>query len=241
MMNYPTQDGPGDPTGTETPRDARTLRKAIDDARQHLVDLINPQIRSYPRERVDGNGVVLGIDGMTKHEGPSLLNQLRHAVASSTSRGGGPAKHAPIPISADAHDLLTSITAGATNLVTYWQAHPDSSTVEDRLRAVVCEVGQSTDLAAVHNARLVLGGWVRAIRGLLDPPKRLYLAAPCPRCGASMVRRRDDTTGENVQQPALQVDGAEGCTCLSCGAHWSPSYFEHLASVLGCPPVEGVS
>lgn len=222
--------------------DTRLLRKAIDDTRQHMADLINPQIRSYPREKVDSEtGAVLGIDGMTRHPAPSLLQQLRRAVESSTSRGGGPSKHAPIPISADAHDLLTSITARTAKMVQEWQARPDSTTVEGRLRAVVSAAGLSTDLEAVLGVCHALAKWVHAIRGLLDPPKRLYLAAPCPQCDTSMVRRHDQATDEDVQQPALQVDGKEGCTCLACGAHWPPSHFEHLAGVLGCPPVGGVS
>lgn len=220
------------------PVDARLLRAAIDDTRRHLSELVSPQIRSYPRETIDPEtGAVLGIDGLTRHPVSSLLQQLRHAVASSTSRGGGPSKYAPIPISADAYDLLTSITSRTARLVELWQARPDSTSVEDRLRAVVCEVGQSTDLDAVHGARLALARWVQAIQALLDPPKHLYLAAPCPQCDTSMVWRHDDSTGEDVQRPALQVDGKEGCACLNCGAHWPPSHFEHLASVLGCPPV----
>lgn len=221
--------------------DARLLRRSIDDMRQHMADLISPQIRSYPREKIDPEtGAVLGIDGMTRHPVPSLLQQLRRAVESSTSRGGGPSKFAPIPISADAHDLLTAITSGATEMVKLWQARPDSATIEDRLRAVVSAAGQSTDLEAVLGIRHALAKWVRAIQTLLDPPKRFYLAAPCPQCDTSMVRRHDQATGEDVQLPALQVDGKEGCHCLACGAHWPPVLFEHLAGVLGCPPVDGV-
>lgn len=221
--------------------DPRLLRRAIDDARQHLAELINPQVRSYVRDRVDDEGNVIGIAGTTRHPMPSLLQQLRRAVASTNASGGGPSKAAPVPISADAYDLLTDITARSKRMVTLWQAAPDSTSIEDRLRAVVAVVGRSTDLEAVYAARLILARWVASIHTLLDPPKRLYLAAPCPRCEVSMVWRRDESLGEAVQQPALQVDGKEGCNCLNCGAHWSPSLFEHLASVLGCPPIGGAA
>lgn len=225
-----------------TVTDPRLLRQAIDDTRAHLAELINPQVRSYIRDKIDpGSGAVIGIAGTTRHPVPSLLQQLRRAVASTQSSGGGPGKAAPIPISADAYDLLTDITARVALLVELWQAPRDHSTVEDRLRAVVNIAGMSTDLEAVYGLRLALAKWVARIRDLFDPPKRLYLAAPCPRCEVSMVWRRDDRLGEDVQQPALQVDGTTGCTCLSCGAHWDPTLFEHLASVLGCPPIGGAA
>lgn len=216
---------------TTAQSDPRALRRAIDDTRQHLADLINPVQRGVWRDE----GTI------TRHIVPSLLQQLRRAVESSRASGGGPSKAAPIPISADAYDLLTSITQRAERMVKLWQASPDSNSVEDRLRAVVAVTGQSTDIEAVHGARLALAKWVHAIQSLLDPPKRLYLAAPCPRCEVSMVWRRNESLGEAVQQPALQVDGKTGCDCLACGAHWSPTLFEHLASVLGCPPVGGAA
>lgn len=225
-----------------TPCDPRVLRQAIDDTRYSLAELIRPQVRSIVREKVDPKtGRVLGIAGTTRHPVPPLLQQLRRAVESSKTSGGGPSKSAPIPISADAHDLLTSITDRAARMAELWQARPDSNSIEDRLRAVVTLAGQSTDLEAVHGVRLPLAKWVASIKALFDPPKRLYLAAPCPRCEVSMVWRRDESIGESVQQPALQVDGKEGCNCLSCGAHWPPNLFEHLASVLGCPPIGGAA
>lgn len=224
-----------------TPSDPRLLRKAIDDTRHHLAELTNPQVRSYVRDQVDEDGTVVGIGETTRHPVPSLLQQLRRAVASTNSSGGGPSKHAPIPISADAHDLLADITLRSAELVLMAGARPASNSIEDRLAAVVREAGQWTDYEAVAGVRLALSKWVARIHDLLDPPKRLYLAAPCPRCEVSMVWRRDDATGESVQQPALQVDGKTGCTCLNCAAHWDPSLFEHLASVLGCPPLGGVA
>lgn len=208
--------------------DLRLLHKAMDETRAALADLVAPSVRGQWRD--DGT--------VSRHRAPSLLNQLRSQVGNSSGRGGAPGKTAPIPINADALDLLNTITWGAGELLELAEARSEHPNVEARLRAVVAVAGGWTDLEAVHGVRLSLAGWVRAIRALLDPPKRLYLAAPCPRCEQSMVWRRDESIGEDVQQPALQVDGIDGCTCLSCGAHWAPELFEHLASVLGCPPID---
>lgn len=222
--------------------DQRLLRRAVEDCRYYLAELINPQVRSYVRDKIDpDSGAVIGIDGTTRHAVPSLLQQLRRSVASTRASGGGPSKSAPIPISADAYDLLTDITARTVKLVEMSGATPGSSSEEDRLRAVVASAAAWSDLQAVYAVRLVLSKWVARIRDLLDPPKRLYLAAACPRCEVSMVWRRDEALGEEVQQPALQVDGKRGCTCAACGAHWDPTLFQHLASVLGCPPIGGAA
>jgi hypothetical protein len=208
--------------------DLRSLHKAMDEVRVALSDLTAPSVRGQWRD--DGT--------VSRHRAPSLLDQLRSQVGNSSGRGGAPGKTAPIPINADALDLLNTITWGTDDLVRLADVSPDVASVEGRLKAVAAAAGGWTDLEAVHGVRLALSGWVRAIRTLLDPPKRLYLAAPCPRCEQSMVWRRDESIGEDVQQPALQVDGIEGCTCLACGAHWPPQLFEHLASVLGCPPID---
>lgn len=222
--------------------DARLLHKVRDDVRHSLAELIRPQVRTYVRDRIDPDtGAVLGIAGTTRHPSPSLLQQLRRAVASTRASGGGPSKSAPIPISADAYDLLTDIQQRAKRMAELWEVRPDSDSIEDRLRAVAEAAGRSTDLEAVHGVRLPLAKWVARIRDLFDPPKRLYLAAPCPRCEVAMVWRRDEALSEDVQQPALQVDGTTGCTCAACGAHWDPSLFVHLASVLGCPPIGGAA
>jgi hypothetical protein len=208
--------------------DVRSLHKALDEMRVALADLVDPVQRGF----LEGDLKV------KQRVAPSLLNQLRSQVGNSSGRGGAPGKTAPIPINADALDLLNTIAWGTDDLVRLADVAPEVASVEGRLKAVAAAAGGWTDLEAVHGVRLALSGWVRAIRTLLDPPKRLYLAAPCPRCERSMVWRRDESIGEDVQQPALQVDGIEGCTCLACGAHWPPTLFEHLASVLGCPPID---
>lgn len=221
---------------------ARLLHRVRDECRDALHDLCDPQVRTYMREDIDpATGAMLGFKGVTRHVGLSLLGQLRAAVSSSTSRGGAAGKSAPIPISTDAHDLLTSISKSTAKLEELAGLPAGAGWLGDRLRAVVREAGQWTDLEAVLGVRLALTKWVHSITTLLDPPRRWHIAAACPECQRSVVWRRDESLGEHVQQAALQVDGKTGCDCLACGAHWPPSHFEHLARVLGFPAIGGAA
>lgn len=203
----------------------RTLRDVQDEARAALRELCDSARR--PEMRDDGR--------VTAHEEPSLLEQLRDAVSSSTSRGTR-GRGTAIPVSADALDLLAKIEAGAIRLATYAQVTVWSG-IEPRLRAVVARAGQWTDIDAVAGVKLTLQGWVKAIRLLLDPPRRLHIAGACPRCDKAVVWRYDETLGEDLQHPALAVDPDTGCDCLACGAHWEPNQFLFLANLLGCPPI----
>lgn len=202
------------------------VRDAVEETRQALSDLIDPQVRGF-----------LGDDlRVTQRTAPSLLAQLRDAIANSKGAGGVRAKSRPIPIAADAVDLLGVIARGTEGLIVQMSARPSSYRLEDRLRAVVDAAALWDDPEVIHVVRGALSSWANKIRTLLDPPRRMHLAAPCPECGVSMVLRRDESVGEDVRSPALQVDGRSGCDCLACGRHWAPEQFEFLARVLGCPP-----
>ncbi|MER5388361.1 hypothetical protein [Saccharopolyspora sp. NPDC002686] len=210
---------------TEDPRQLR-----------HLQD----QIRSVARElTATGERAVLRDDGtVTRHQVPSLLEQLRGATAtgSEASRTGG-GRGTPLPVSPAAVDLLTEIEQDAADLHIKALVH-DRLTPEDRIRALVEIVGRWTDVRAVWTALGFLRRWTTQIQTLLDPPRQLHVAAACPACEARMVWRADPDTGEEVQTPALIVDGRIGCTCLACGHVWAPANLEHLAAVLGCAPPE---
>lgn len=220
---------------------ARTLRRLHDETRTALTDLC--ESRRYAALRDDLSS--------TTHLAASLLNQLRAAAGGSSMHGGAPGKTAPIPINPDAVDLLTTIRHG-----TDWLVHtanvthqlrpawhpplvpPDPPTIETALRHVVAAAGRWTDPEAVAGITYTLQGWVTAITTLFDPPRRLHLARPCPACGKRMVLRTD-TTGEDVQLPALlfDTDGPEDawtCICQVCHTKWGPGrrYLEHLATVI---------
>lgn len=218
----------------------RELAQFRDQVRVALHELIDPRERGIIRD--DGT--------TTRHQAAlSLLDWLREKVGSSTDRSGGYRKASPIPISADAVDLLAEITttteglyAGAwhmgTNPIT-----ADGDTIEAHLTATTAMVCRHTEGQHLLKLHRYLTGWVHAIDTLLDPPKRFHLAAPCPACGARMVWQDDPRTGERVQVPALHVDGMNGCVCLNpqCQHVWPTTHLEHLAKVIGCTPIGDAS
>lgn len=203
--------------------DARLLADARDRLREHARDLIDPQTADVVRD--DGT--------VTRHVGPSLLAQLRAAVATGNEvsvgvRGRG----RPLVIVAGAYDLLAAITAD----VGTWP-WAERGPLDDRIRASVAALCRSVDLDAITTVSRHLARWAAEIRGLLTPDRRRHLAAPCPECGARMTWTYDPNMGERVQVHALQVartgaDGALQCTCLACGTVWPESRFELLARVL---------
>ena len=100
-----------------------------------------------------------------------------------------------------------------------------------------------------------LHGWVTTITELVvDPPRRIALDAPCPRCGERWARIVIDDTDPNFPQleqvDALQVTLRDPASdtdtiCRNCGAHWSGltgaedlqnemHALEHAAHGIGC-------
>lgn len=223
-----------------TVTDPRLLRKAVDDMRDALRDLCDPQRRSYIRE--DGT--------LTRHEGDSLLRQLRDEVAGSGGRAGGPRRSAPIPIAVDALDLWNAVTNGALVLAAQAGAHIDGPDPEHVLRATTATAAAGTDLEVVHGVRLALLGWVKGIHALLEPEKRVALwgqACPVEVCGSREVWRLDERDGETKRTAALEVSFEEvwddstrqhelvarECRCLGCGEEWPRGKLLFLAKLLG--------
>lgn len=224
--------------------DTRLLLRAREDVRDALRDLCDPLKRAVWRE--DGT--------LTRHHAVSLLKQLREEVAGGQGRPGGPRRSAPIPVAVDALDLWNSIQAGARFLATQTGAHLDGYGPEHAIRQAVAAVAGSTDLTAVWGVRNALDGWVKAIRLLLDPPKRISLwgkACPVEVCGESTVWRRDERDGEVKRTAALEIGMQEDqygtlrareCRCLACNEVWPATRFLELAEAMGIyiPGVSGV-
>ncbi|SFE55004.1 hypothetical protein SAMN04487819_11682 [Actinopolyspora alba] len=201
------------------------LRESVDRLRAHAADLLDA--RSRPVMRDDGT--------VTAHPEPSLLDQLRDAIAPGTDRRPGTGAGSRTPISIEAHDRLAEIDATSTR-IQQALASPPHRDVAERLRGIVATVTATTDRESIDTVTAHLNHWVREIRVLFDPPRRLHVAAPCPACQTRMVATTGDD-GETVQTPALWVDGQTGCRCHACGHHWPTSHLEHLAAVLGCVPL----
>jgi hypothetical protein len=214
----------------------------MEEVRDALHDLCDVQVRSVWRE--DGT--------VTRHEGLSLLDQLRDEVANSSSRGGRRRSSNSSPLAVDALDLWNTIGAGMTELCSEFDAHSEAPGIEAGLRATVAAAGGSTDLEALLGLRAFLRAWVNSIRTLLDPPKRVPLwghACPVDVCGERTVWRVDESDGELKRAAALEAALAENTRgdlevtevrCLACAEPWPRAKLYFLARLLGCelPGVE---
>jgi hypothetical protein len=218
-----------------TVSDTRLLLRARDDARSALHDLCDPLKRAVWRE--DGT--------VTRHHAVSLLKQLREEVANSSNRGGRRKSSTSSPVGVDALDLWNSIQAGALFLAAQTGAHLDSPDAEHALRQSVAAAGGMTDLEGLYGLRNTLETWVKAIRTLLDPPKRVSLwgkACPAESCGEKTVWRRDESDGEVKRAAALEVTMEENqvgtltakeCRCLACNTVWPRNRLMELAEQMG--------
>ncbi|EMD22905.1 DUF7340 domain-containing protein [Amycolatopsis azurea] len=166
----------------------------------------------------------------TTHTKPGLLEQLRqaHAHGGETGKASGSSPGAPIRVAAA--DLQRNLDREAATL--HFNTLVQDADVVSRIRAAAGIAGRWADVHRVANAVLELRYMVERIEELLDPPRRLHIAAACPACGQGMVWRLDPSTGELVQAPALALDARTGCTCLGCGQVWGPENLEFLQGVL---------
>lgn len=194
--------------------EARQLRRLHSELRE-LVSLL-----------VDGVSVVqMKDDGtQTKVQCPSLLDQLQEAIGTGLERNRGGSSSgfgSKAPVSVGALDLWQEIQRT-------WCGVPSKGrSVEDALRFVPEWVQSWTDLDQLTQVVERVRWTVQSIKTLLDPPKKIHISAPCPECGAKMVR--SSSSGEWVQVPALWVEISVGCTCLACGKLWPVSEYNRLA------------
>lgn len=216
-------------------QDVRVLRTACDETRDALGDLCDPLKQRF----------LMPTMGVTEYISPSLLEQLRDAVATGRERGGRGAS-IPLPISTDAHDLLVKIGRQTMWLLGETGARPAGAGIEENLRSVVNTVTSTAmDLEAVLGVRNFLRSWATSIRNLLDPPKRISLwgyHCPEPKCEAEEVWRLDESDGETKRTAPLEVAFTEtngdpairDVHCLACGKEWPPNQLLWLGKLLGC-------
>lgn len=209
--------------------DPRTLRRLHDELRTLAATLTDKTERTYIRDD----------RSVTRHQGPSLLKQLRDAVGTGTESGrAGRGRGIPLPIDVTATDMLAQIEADVIHL--HLEAlKRDGYTTEDRIKALVRIATRWAEPDAVGAAVNHLRKLAAEITNLLDPPRRPHFAAPCPACDTRMVKRLDPATGDIVQIPALSYDPDRGAVCLNkqCGHVWPHGNLELLAKVIGCDPI----
>lgn len=166
---------------------------------------------------------------------PSLLDQLRAAVAGTGGSNGAPgagAHRSPIALGAAQllGDIERTIRWGLTATAGR-DPHPDTRA---QLRAWAGLAGWwRTD----HPAYLLAAAgwaetWVTDARALLNPPRRWSRPGMCPACKATIAHVRDET-GELVRRPPLELDRtAVTVRCLACSTRWDEDKLPLLAAVL---------
>lgn len=183
---------------------------------------------------------LVGADGTARWvEADPLLVQLRMAVGNSTAAAepGVSSSGKPIPMSADAHDLLERIGEELTRH--WWYTHPihkgrGRETMVGKLLAWTAAARSSEVL--VLRAGSITGRWVADIEALFNPQRRKPLpgaACPAKGCGAVRVLDREEE-GEHFYRPALVrvYDNAGQFThleCGACGGTWNQLAMELLA------------
>lgn len=214
------------------PVDPRLLNKTRDETRQALHDLCDPIKRGFLTDSMT----------VSQHEAPSMLNQLREAVATGRERGSR-GRGVGLPISVDAHDLLVEIGQRTIWLVHQTGATPAGADIEPNLREVVASCGLSLDIESILGVRGFLRSWANNIRTLFDPPQRWALwEHACPVCQARTVWRLDDNDGEEKRAAALEAvflgtgrsKVLQLVHCLACQEEWLPSQVLFLGRLLGC-------
>ncbi len=198
---------------------------SLPDAIQRLKRAIH-QLTDPIRTHVPGHGVI---------ESPDDWSQLVSAVGEARRGEVSGRRHATstAPVWADALDLQAEVERETRK----W--FPELDDVPARLRALAEHRWAPADAEWVDAAARQINVWLARSRQLVDPRPVKTISAACPSCSSTTVYRFD-STGERVRQPALQLVGDLGCTCLACGAHWAPSHYMLLCRVLGFQLPDGV-
>lgn len=163
-----------------------------------------------------------GPDGKA-HKVPALLEELRNAVTPGNSMSGGGASGPPIPINADALDLLREIETSAK---TDYYEMTGVAWTKDVIALLPWMV--SLDLKPEWSAYLerVTLEWIDRINALLWPvkPRRKLVGKVCPSCGWATYGEERKTClslGCWDTEGAMKKVGDWDIECASCEAGWT--------------------
>ena len=204
---------------TAKPSVERQLPLAVDRLGRAVAGLVDPRKRMT--------------EGAVQH-GPSLYEALVGEVAPDT-RGleyQTRISRSTPPVWVDALDQKRTIDDRARR----WS--PSEGSTPARLREVAARRWRPQDTRLVTAMTEEIRSWSIAVRTLLDPPRVMTVAAPCPACGTHKVYR--SIAGESVRVPALQLVAEKGCSCLACGTSWAPDRYLFLCRLLGFALPAGV-
>lgn len=185
---------------------------------QALLDLVDQLTKPHRATFWQGTAVRHRLDD-------SLLEQLRCAVVGDLGGGRGASKPARerTPMDVLAFSLLEEVDGRVRSwLIDMGQPHAGG--VGHLLRAwYVVFVRSERDETTIGRHHAVLAGWVKRIRDIIDPPDRIELTDPCPRCGQMWVTRGHGEDAESVRalwatyrEPQDESDAS----CQGCGHSW---------------------
>lgn len=180
-----------------------------------------------------------GADGKA-HKVPALLDELRAAVTPGNSGSAGGASGPPIPINAEAVDMLAQMEAQAK---VDFQEMTGVRWVGTLRELLWCT--SLMDLAPewdVYLGRVTLD-WIDQITTFLWPvkPRRKLTGKTCPACGLSL---HGEDRAVALSLGCWDVDGNLAkigdwdIACGSCGAEWSGDQVSWLLKALDTPGVE---
>jgi hypothetical protein len=167
----------------------------------------------------------VAVDGCYRWVDPVYV-RVRGALRGQAIRRHTTVNRSMLPCRADVLTWLIDVD----NTVARWE--PDAKTTIERLHRLAARTFRPQDCWLIDGYSRLLEWWVLSAGELLAEHPTVSLELPCPRCGASIVYRRN-SSGEAVRVWALRVSG-EGCVCVKCRAWWSPDQFDWLAKLLGC-------
>ena len=192
-----------------------------------LTDNIHQLSRDHLRTGPDGKA----------HMVPALLTELRNAVTPGNSGSSGGASGPPIPINAEAVDMLTRMEAEAKTDYYEMAGEVWAGDLSGLLQRFA-----GMDLAPEWDAYLarVTLGWIDDINAFLWPvkPRRKLVGIKCPSCGyATYGEERKTCLSLGCWDPdgGVLPPGNWDIKCASCDAGWSGDQIAWLLTALDTP------
>ena len=163
------------------------------------------------------------------HELPSRYAQLRDAIADAHISGHFRSRPATvIPAQIDCLKLVIHIDDRTRHIT----GAPCLS-VTGCLQHLSTRKWRPQDVELIETITAEISSWSKAIDDLFAPkPVTVYLPDPCPQCGHTHTRRKNDD-GDTVRVQALAVTAAAGAVCNQCHARWKPEDLVFFGRVLG--------
>ena len=168
----------------------------------------------------------------TTHDGHPLdsrYTQLRDAITNAHISGHTrtPAAHI-IPAQIDCLKLAITIDR-RTRTLTH-----DNNNTPKLLNQLTTRKWRPQDTELIEAITAEIQSWAKAIDDLFAP-KPVYLPNPCPQCGHTWTRRKNDD-GDTIRTRALAISILTGAVCQNCHAKWPPQDLVFFGRVLGYQP-----